>query len=376
MVTPVSETVSFSSPHSKRVVSTLDRDVPFITIVIPARDEGRFIESTIRQLMDQGYDPEQFEVIVADGRSTDATCEIVRGLQAEYANLHLYENPRRLSSGARNIGIRHARGELIVIVDGHCELNNRDYLRDLADAFSRSGADCLGRPQPLDVDGASPIQRAIAAARSSRLGHHPDSHIYSTLEQFVRPQSVAVAYRRSVFDAVGLFDETFDACEDVEFNHRVDRAGLTCFFTPKVGVHYHPRSDLRGLFRQMVRYGRGRVRLLRKHPETFSLKSMMPGLFVLGLVSGAVLAPFSAILAAVYLAVLGLYITVVGAASLAIAVRPGQLRLLPGLFPAFVAIHVGAGTGLLTELVGGLRSNPKQRPTMAITPEPEPYAHR
>ena len=76
------------------------------------------------------------------------------------------------------------------------------------------------------------------------------------------PHSVAIAYRRGVFEKVGLFDERFDACEDVEFNHRVARAGLRCWFTPRVGVHYYPRSSLSGLFRQMVRYGRGRVRLL------------------------------------------------------------------------------------------------------------------
>ena len=83
-------------------------------------------------------------------------------------------------------------------------------------------------------------------------------------EGFVPPQSVAIAYRREVFDRIGLFDERFDACEDVEFNQRADEAGLTCFFTPRVAVHYHPRSTLSGLFRQMARYGRGRVRLARR----------------------------------------------------------------------------------------------------------------
>src|SRR5437763_1581398 len=83
----------------------------------------------------------------------------------------------------------------------------------------------------------------------------------SSAERFVRPQSVAVAYRREVFDTVGFFDEQFDACEDVEFNERVARAGLSCFFSPHVQVQYHPRDTLGGLFRQMARYGRGRMRL-------------------------------------------------------------------------------------------------------------------
>src|SRR5439155_21468815 len=127
----------------------------------------------------------------------------------------LLDNPGRLASAGRNVAIRAARGELIVIVDGHCDLEGRRHLRDLADVFARSGADCVGRPQPLDVATATPLQRAIAAARASRLGHNPSSHIYEDTAGFVRPQRVAVAYRREVFAAVGPFDETFDAREDV-----------------------------------------------------------------------------------------------------------------------------------------------------------------
>ena len=140
------------------------------------------------------------------------------------------------SSAGRNVAARAARGDIILLIDGHCEIGNRRYLSDLADAFLRTGCDCVGRPQPLYITGASILQKAIAAARSSRLGHHPASHIYANREGFVPPQSVAVAYRREVFERIGYFDESFDACEDVEFNHRAARAGLTCYFTPRVGV--------------------------------------------------------------------------------------------------------------------------------------------
>ncbi|HKB40503.1 MAG TPA: glycosyltransferase, partial [Gemmataceae bacterium] len=199
--------------------------VPFVSVIVPVRNEAVFITKTLCQLLDQDYDPSRFEVIVADGESTDATADLVRALQARYPNLHLVSNPGRWSSAGRNAALEVSRGEIVVVVDGHCELENRRYLSDLVDAFERSGADCVGRPQPMDVSLATTLQRTIAAARSSRLGHHPESFIYSADEGFVRPQSVAVAYRREVFEAVGTFDERFDACEDVEFNHRVDRAG-------------------------------------------------------------------------------------------------------------------------------------------------------
>src|SRR5439155_2553685 len=200
-------------------------------------------------------------------------------------------------SAARNIGVRHARGDYVVIVDGHCELHNRDYLRDLIDVFDRHNVECVGRPQPLDVSGASLLQTAIALARGSRLGHNPGSHIYSNEGGYVPPQSVAVAYRRDVFARVGYFDEAFDACEDVEFNHRLARAGMRCYLAPELAVRYHPRNSLAGLCYQMLRYGRGRARLLLKHPDTFAVGPLVPAAFVLTLAAslalGLVAPPFA-----------------------------------------------------------------------------------
>ncbi len=326
---------------------------PFVTIIVPVRNEERFIRATLEQLVGQDYPADRFEVLVADGRSADGTRAAVSSLAARHANVRLLDNPRRWSSAGRNAAVRAARGDLLVLIDGHCEIDNPLYLAELARAFERSGADCVGRPQPLDVPGASPLRRAVAAARSSPLGHHPASFIYSSEERFVRPQSVAIAYRREVFERVGLFDESFDACEDVEFNHRLDRAGLRCFFTPRVAVRYHPRETLAGLFRQMARYGRGRVRLLRKHPETFGVGCFVPAAFVLGLVGGPLVALLSPWLAAAYAVGVGVYLLAVLLASLFLTAKARDLRLLPWLPLVFMAIHVGAGTGILLEGFAG-----------------------
>jgi succinoglycan biosynthesis protein ExoA len=328
---------------------------PFISVIVPVRNEAAFLDATLGQLLGQDYPRDRFEVLVADGQSTDGTRDLVRAWAARHANLRLLDNPGRLSSAGRNRAVRAARGDLLVVVDGHCELDNSRYLRDLADAFARSNADCVGRPQPLDVAGAGPLRRAVAAARASWLGHQPASYIYAAEEGFVRPHSVAVAYRREVFDAVGLFDEDFDACEDVEFNHRLDRAGLRCFFTPRIAVRYFPRGSLAGVFRQLARYGRGRVRLLRKHPETFSLPCLVPAAFVLGVGLGPVAAMLVPWLGLAYAGALGVYGLLVTVASLTCILRARDVRLLPWLPAVFVAIHAGAGCGILQELVAGSR---------------------
>ncbi len=345
----------------------------FVSVIVPVRNESPFIERTLEQLIRQDYDCDMFEIIVVDGESTDGTQALVEKFAAAHGNIRLLTNPKRLSSAARNIGIREARGNVVLLVDGHCDLSGKQCLRDLADAFLRSGADCLGRPQPQEAwstkqetgsmaSGSplpaprSPLQRAIAAARSSRLGHHPDSYIYSSTEGFVPAKSVAVAYRRAVFEKVGGFDERFDACEDVEFNHRVNRAGLRCFFAPRIAAHYAPRDSLRGLFRQLFRYGRGRIRLWRKHPETLSIKTLLPGVFVLGCIFGFGLAWTSSWLAAVYAAAMATYFIIVIVGSLIAAAKLRDTRASAWLPLVFLTIHLGAGAGLLWEVVISRRS--------------------
>jgi succinoglycan biosynthesis protein ExoA len=197
------------------------------------------------------------------------------------------------------------------------------------------------------------LQRSIAAARSSWLGHHPDSFIYSSEERFVPAKSVAVAYRRQVFDRVGEFDERFDACEDVELNHRIDRAELRCFFTPAVRVRYFPRSSLPRLFHQMARYGRGRVRLLRKHRDTFSPGVFVPAAWVAGLIAGPLAGLAWYPLWWIYGGVIAVYLALLGATTIMITLRQREPRFLYWLPLVFMTVHAGSGWGVIGELVLG-----------------------
>src|SRR5262249_1007786 len=137
--------------------------------------------------------------------------------------------------------------------------------------------------------------------------------------KFVPPQSTAVAYSRNVFHTIGLFDQAFDACEDVEFNHRVHDAGLTCYFTPAVKVVYHPRANLAGLFYQLGRYGMGRARLAFKHPRSLTVPAVIPAAWVVWLVLGAVAALFVPHLGWAWLASIAVYLAVLGAAAVVLS---------------------------------------------------------
>lgn len=317
-------------------------------MIVPVRNEAAAIEQTLTTLLEQDYPTDRFEVIVADGFSEDETVTIVRRLQLRYHNLKLAYNPGRLASAGRNAGICRATGDVCVIIDGHCTIPDDQHIRKIATAFERSGAACLGRPQPLQIDDATPFQRAVWMARRSRLGHNPDSAIYSDQAGPVRAENVAVAYRRDVFEQVGLFDERFDACEDVEFNTRVDRAGLRCHFAPETVVHYHPRTNLTGLFRQMARYGRGRCRLAFKHPGSLTMPALVPAAWLVWLVVAPLLGLLWWPMTMIWVGSMLLYAGVIGATSLRMA--GSRVDQVVRLATIFAAIHGGFGWGFLKEL--------------------------
>lgn len=328
--------------------------MPSVSVIVPVRNEARSVEHTLRLLLTQDFPRADYEVIVADGASTDATVPIVRRLQGEFPNLKLVFNAGRLSSSGRNVAIRHATKDVAVIVDGHCHVPDREYLKKLSAAFAASGADSLGRPQPLDVPDPTPFQHAVSAARSSRLGHNPDSDIYSDQPKFVAPQSTAVAYSRSVFHRIGLFDEGFDACEDVEFNERVHAAGLTCYFTPAVKIVYEPRKGFGSLFYQLSRYGLGRARLAFKHPHSLSIPALVPPLWVVWVILGGLLGPFVPYLALAWGASLCLYAAVLCGAGLALG-RGKSLGVAARIPGVFVAIHFGFAWGFWKEVARQVR---------------------
>ena len=326
-------------------------DSPFITIVMPVYNEDRFIEQTIRQLLEQEYPADRYEILVADGMSTDNTRGLVQALASQHPQIRLLDNPKRRSSAGRNVGFQHGRGEYFLVVDGHCYIPNNQLLRHVAECFAISGADCLGRPQPLTPPALTCFQQAVALARGSWLGHGRDSLIYSDYEGFCSPVSNGSAYARHVFARVGYVDEAFDACEDVEFNYRVERAGLTCYTSPGLTIQYYPRENMRSLWRQMVRYGEGRFRFVCNHREALTIAQLVPAGCTVGLLVliALVITNKLDLMIAKFIGLLyGIYLFSISVESLRVSLRAEQ-RCFLYLPWVFAAIHFGLGWGFVKE---------------------------
>ena len=252
----------------------------YLSIVVPIRNEEKFILSTLRQLEKQEYPKDRYEILVVDGMSTDSTAKKVQEFIALHpdVNIKFFENPGMLSSRARNVGTRNAHGEIIAFIDGHVYIPDDQLFANIEKAVTENNAIVLARPQYLDVPTLNVNSKAywIAVSRKTWLGHSTKSFIYGEHEGFVDPTSSGFAYHRSVFNKVGFFDESFDAAEDVEFNYRVNKAGIMAYTSCKFLVYYYPRESFMALFKQQTRYGVGRAQFIKKHPRSFTIETLIP----------------------------------------------------------------------------------------------------
>ncbi|SYZ73041.1 Glycosyltransferase-like protein [Candidatus Zixiibacteriota bacterium] len=317
-------------------------------MVIPIKNEAKFIGSTINQILSQDYPPDKIEVLVAIGECEDNSREIVTALAAKDDRIRVFNNTVGRSSAGRNIGARNATGEIITFIDGHTYIDNNQLLKNTAMLMEKQNVLVLSRPQFLEPPDNDFFQRAVAMARRSVIGHGLDSTIYTDEDGYVIPDSSGASYRKEVFDKVGFYDERFDACEDVEFNHRAGKAGLESYTSMKLVVYYYPRSSWKALFAQMKRYGRGRFRLAQKHRSTISAGTLIPPLFVLSLPLLLILAALSPIFLNLFILLAGIYILAILAGSILVAIKNG-IKYLPYLVLIYPAIHLGLGWGFLEE---------------------------
>lgn len=320
---------------------------PMISVVLPVRNEDKFIGQTLKYLLNQDYPHDKLEILVVDGQSTDRTRDVVEGIAAYDSRVKLIDNQKCLSSAARNIGAKAAHGDIVSYIDGHIHIDNDQLLKNTALLMRERAVSALSRPQFLDTPQNDYFQQAVSLARKSVFGHGLDSTIYSLREEYVDPTSSGASYTKNVFEKIGYFDENFDAAEDVEFNYRVGKGGFVSFTSPKLAVNYYPRKDLKGLFRQMTRYGTGRFRFLQKHHEAISSGALIPPLYFIGLAILIVSALLTGLARPILLAYAGAYILVNLASSVAVASRNGwkYFYILPLIY---FCVHGGLAWGFIS----------------------------
>jgi glycosyltransferase involved in cell wall biosynthesis len=340
---------------------------PFVSVILPVRDETHSIGACLATVLGQDYPPDRMEVVVAEGMSRDGTREALDQWCGRDSRLRVVDNPRGIVSAGLNAALRAARGEVVVRMDAHTEYAS-DYVRRCVEVLRETGADNVGGPWV--ARGTGYVGRAIAAAFQSPFavgtsrGHN---------EGYEGPVDTVYlgCWRREVFERVGGFDEELVRNQDDEHSLRLTRAGGRVWQSPRIRSRYQPRASLAALFRQYMQYGYWKVRVIQKHRLPASFRHLVPGLFLVVLALLAAGAFFWSASLWACLGLAGLYLLGVAGASILTARRAG-LSLLPVLPAVFWCYHFGYGCGFLAGL--GDRLLRRGRPQAAFTTLTRPAA--
>lgn len=340
-----------SAPPAARELS-IDR--VRVSVVIPCLDERDYIDPCLDSVFTFDWDGDRLEVIVVDGGSRDGTRERLDARAAREPRLRVLHNERRITPAALNIGIRAARGDVIVRLDAHSTYA-ADYVRRCVEALLEHGADNVGGIWITRPRGSGLFDWSVSMALSSRFGV---GNAHYRIASTGSPRWVDTVpygcYRRDVLERVGLYDETLHRNEDIDLNRRLRDADGRILLLPDVRITYFVRSRPGEFLRHQFDNGT-KVTFPRASGKgaMFSWRHRVPFAFVACLLLAGVLAALHPAGRWLLGGLVGAYLLVAVSFSARVALRErrwGYLWMLPVVF---ALLHLVYGTG---SLVGWLRA--------------------
>jgi glycosyltransferase involved in cell wall biosynthesis len=331
---------------------------PRVSIIIPCYNE----QATIRQLLDaiyqQTFSRSEMEVVIADGLSEDDTRDEISGFRNEHPDLtvRVVENKARSIPSAINCAIQASHGEIIIRMDAHSR-PYPDYVERCLTALNAGRGDNVGGVWEIKPGGKDWIAKSIAVAAAHPLGVGDAGYRIGVQASLVDTVPFG-AFRRSLVDKIGSFDETLLSNEDYEFNARIRQSGGRVWLDPTIVTVYYARSTLRELARQYWRYGYWKFRMLRRYPDTLRWRQALPPLFAASLIGLGFLVWWS-----VARWILALEITIYGTvlllAGLLTALHQRKIYLFIGLPLSIAAMHLAWGGGFLWSLIMSISGKQK-----------------
>lgn len=320
------------------------RDI-LISIIIPCRNEEKFIEKCLDSIISQGYPKDKLEVLVVDGMSEDGTKIIVNEYSQKYPFVKLLDNPKKITPCALNIGIKNAKGEIIIRMDTHATYQN-DYISKCVKYLYEYNADNVGGTMVTLPQSDTFIGRSIVKALTSRFGVG-NSDFRTGVSQPKETDTVfGGCYRREVFEKIGYFNENLSSSQDMEFNIRLKKSGGKIMLFPDIVSYYYTRSDFQSFCKNNFRNGIWAI-----YPMKFvnhmpvRLRHLIPLFFVSGLLGSFILSLFFYIFGYLFLAVAGSYFLANCYFSAKITTSEKNWRYFFVLIFTFAVLHLSYGFG-------------------------------
>lgn len=256
-------------PHEEELLLARRR-WPLVSIVIPARNEEKFLTQTISHSLT--LDWPELEVIVINDGSTDNTNKVIESFSADQRVKTIHHLEPRGKSTSLNEGIDLAQSEVVVIMDADA-LPARNVINRLVSHFmlSEEIAAVSGNPRVIYTPNLlSKLQGVEFSSTISTLRRGQ-----SAWGRVNTMSGIMTALRKNIVQNVGGF-AVDQPTEDIELTWRLHRYGYRCIYEPAALVGMHVPLTMRAWFKQRMRWARGLVRVLQRHGFAVIRKNEWP----------------------------------------------------------------------------------------------------
>lgn len=324
---------------------------PSVSVIIPCFNEERFIGKVLENLAGQ-HAVERYEIIIVDGMSTDNTRAVIAEFMQEHPEIavRMIDNPARNIPTALNLGVGQARHEIIIRMDAH-SIPSENYVRRCIEGLQGAEASIVGMPWRIKAGDDSVAARAIALAVAHPFGIGDAKYrLADTASQFVDTVPFG-AFRKSLWQEVGGYNEALLSNEDYDFHYRVRQRGGRILLDTDGHSIYFARPSFKTLAAQYARYGRWKAQMIKRHPRSLRLRQLAAPLFVLSLIVLTALSVWRLLALEALLLVVVPYLALALWFATKLSRRARDWRLLPAIVWAFLIIHITWGGNFLLGLV-------------------------
>ena len=314
-----------------------------VSIIVPCRNESKFIDRVLIDIVKQDYLKENMEVWVVDGMSEDNTREIIKKYEKSHQYIKLVDNPAKTVPFALNKGIMLSEGEIIVRMDAHASYH-KDYITRLIYWQQKLNADNVGGVLNTMPYTDSIIAKAIAFAMSHVFGVGNAYFRTGTIEAKEVDTVPFGCYKKEVFDKIGVFDEDLSKNQDDELNGRLKKNGGRIFLVPEIKIDYYPVGSFGKLLKMYYQYGYYKPLVNKKLGSHITFRQCVPPAFILALIAPLVLSIFSIKFLWGFIFVIAIYL-LANLFVMSNSVFKGGFKLVLVLPIVFGVMHLSYGWG-------------------------------
>ncbi len=321
-----------------------------LSVIVPIYNEEKYIAKCLDSILEQDFPKDDMELLLCDGMSKDRTREIIAEYQNKYPWIQLLDNLKRIAPCAMNVGIKAAKGDIIMRLDAHASYEN-NYFSALVKALDVYGADNVGAVCRTDVLNKNVKTLAIREVLSNKFGVG-NSTFRTGINGAQEVETVPFGcWRREVFDKYGMYDTRLVRNQDIELNKRIIRGGGKIVIIPDTFCTYLARETYRALAKN--NYSNGLWNILTvyytKEMRSLSLRHFVPLMFIISLIIPTLVGLFWTPAFCVSSLALCAYLLALGTVSARLAVSKGLNFFY--LLASFIVLHVSYGWGSLVGIL-------------------------